>query len=63
MSLNFPPNPIVGQIYKVGTEQTVRNGTAWNIVPTPDAYSPVSVGQNPPTMGVLNGDLWWDSVN
>ena len=63
MALNFPANPTVGQIYKVGTEQWVWNGTAWNIVPTPDAYAPVTIGQNPPTAGVLAGDLWWDSMN
>ena len=62
MALNFPDYPSVGQKYTTGGETWMWNGKAWTIAPAPSTYAPVSVGPNPPTISLNNGDLWWDST-
>ena len=63
MALNFPQNPTVGQTYVVGNETWIWTGTAWAVAPQASSYAPVSIGPNPPTSGLLAGDLWWNNTS
>lgn len=60
MALNFPKNPIIGQVYTVDGESWQWDGHCWAPVAGAQTYSPVYIGTFPPT-GPLAGDLWWNS--
>ena len=62
MALNFPSNPVNGQIYTVGDQswQYSNATTSWNVVSQAQALGPVYIGSLPPSVAV-EGDLWWNS--
>ena len=62
MALNFPSNPVNGQIYTVGDQswQYSNATTSWNVVSQAQALGPVYIGSLPPSTAV-EGDLWWNS--
>ena len=62
MALNFPSNPVNGQIYTVGDQswQYSNATTSWNVVSQAQAVGPVYIGSLPPSAPV-EGDLWWNS--
>jgi len=59
MSLNFPANPTLNQVYTVGNESWQWNGHCWEPATTATTYSPVHIGSFPPVSPV-KGDLWWN---
>ena len=62
MSLNFPINPTLGQVYTVGGESWKWDGHCWGVAASVDTYAPVFIGQFPPPSPIA-GDLWWNSTS
>jgi len=60
MTLNFPNNPIPGQVYTANGESWSWDGRCWQAVSGVVTYSPVFIGSFPPALP-NPGDLWWNS--
>ena len=62
MTLNFPINPTIGQVYTVGSESWKWDGYCWGVAASTATYAPVFIGQFPPPAPIA-GDLWWSSTS
>jgi hypothetical protein len=64
VAFNFPDNPFVGESFAPPNGPAWQwDGLTWRIesIAPPISQAEVSVGDQLPTVGVFNGQLWWQS--